>query len=84
MKKKIKDIIKLQISEVNLWWDRRVNQPWGFIITVILVTVLVFGATSENVKAQTVSFIFMGVFCLVRIWGGTINQKLNRRTHKFR
>ena len=80
MKRKIKEMI----SKVNLWWDRTIKQPWRFIITVILVTVLVFGATSENVRLQTVSFIFMGFFCLVRIWGGTINRKLNRRIHKFR
>jgi 4-hydroxybenzoate polyprenyltransferase len=75
MKRKCKDTITVQICGLNLWWDRKIKQHWRFIITVILVTVIVFGITGENVKIQTVSFIFMALFCLVRIYGSIINQR---------
>ena len=76
--KKIIDLITTQICAVNLWWDSRISQHWRFIISVILVTLIVLGITSENVKVMIVSVIFMMLFFLIRIYGSIINQILAR------
>ena len=59
MKKKIIQQIEFRLSVVNLWWDTTFKPHWRFVITINLVSLIVFGTTSDNIKIQTVSFIFM-------------------------
>ena len=78
MKRKIIQQIEFSLSGMNLWWDTKIEQHFRFIISVIITTFIVFGITGENVKIRVLSLMFTGVFCLVRIYGSIINQRIDK------